>query len=307
MNGADGVIAVLRGGDASEREVSLRSGAAVLDALQQADVSVEDWVVADVQEVLVRVQQRRPAMVFNALHGRGGEDGQLQALLDVMEVPYTGSGMLASALAMDKILTKRLWQTFGLPSAPFAVFSALDLEQDELSCTLSFPVMVKPAREGSSIGMCKVDHPSGLRAAVAAALVYDPQVLVEQWIDGDEYTVALLGQEALPMIRLRTPHDFYDFDAKYQAGDTEYLCPCGLPPETERQLKALALKAFQALDARVWGRIDLMVDRQGQPWLLELNTVPGMTDHSLVPMAARAAGMSFADLVLRILALSGQR
>lgn len=297
-------IAVLRGGSASERAVSLNSGAAVIAALQQTHHRVLDWTIEHLSDVFELVANApRPLVVFNALHGRGGEDGQLQAILDVLGIPYTGSGMLASAIAMDKVITKRLWREMGLPTADYVVVTkdnAMDCH-DKIS---RYPVMVKPAREGSSIGMCKVDEASQLRVALDNALTFDDHVLVESWIDGDEYTVAILGNEALPAIRLKTPHDFYDYEAKYQANTTQYLCPCGLDEFTEQAVRKLALTAFNALDARIWGRIDLMIDRQGKTWLLELNTVPGMTDHSLVPMAAKAAGMSFEQLVQRIVNLS---
>jgi D-alanine-D-alanine ligase len=282
----------------------LRSGAAVLAALQQQGVAALDWVVNDVADVVQLLQQQVGSVfVFNAVHGRGGEDGQLQALLDAFKVPYTGSGMLASGIAMDKVLTKRIWREMGLPTARYAVVRSDDQASLDVE-SLSFPLMVKPAREGSSIGMCKVETADQLLAALTQAFQYDDHLLLESWIDGAEYTVAILGDQALPMIQLKTPHGFYDYEAKYLANTTEYLCPCGLPAEQESELQALALRAFRALDARVWGRIDLMVDRQGQPWLLELNTVPGMTDHSLVPMAARAAGLSFEQLVSRIIELS---
>ncbi len=297
-------IAVIRGGSASEREVSLRSGAAIITALHSANMPVVDWTINQLSDVLdLLAVAPRPLIVFNALHGKGGEDGQLQALLDIMQVPYTGSGMLASAIAMDKVLTKRLWREMGLPTADYFVVTRENMTI-LMAQPLTYPIMVKPACEGSSIGMFKVDSVEQLQAAVENALSFDNHVLLESWIDGDEYTIAILGDVALPMIRLKTPNSFYDFEAKYQANTTEYLCPCGLDSEAEAQFQALAMSAFRALDAKVWGRVDLMVDRKGQPWLLELNTVPGMTDHSLVPMAAKAAGIEFVALIQRILALS---
>ncbi len=297
-------IAVLRGGNASERAVSLNSGAAVIAALKQDNYLVLDWTIDSLAEVFALVATApRPLIVFNALHGRGGEDGQLQAILDALDIPYTGSGMLASAIAMDKVITKRLWREMGLPTADYVVVTKNNVMHCQDKVT-RYPVMVKPAREGSSIGMCKVDDGSQLLAALQNALNFDDHVLVESWIDGDEYTVAILGDEALPAIRLKTPHDFYDYEAKYQANTTQYLCPCGLVEADEHAMRQLALTAFNALDARIWGRIDLMIDRQGKPWLLELNTVPGMTDHSLVPMAAKALGLDFAQLVQRIVNLS---
>jgi D-alanine-D-alanine ligase len=297
----DRLIAVVRGGDASEREVSLRSGAAVLAALQRQNMNVVDWTIDKIADVIPLVASlQQPIMVFNMIHGRGGEDGQLQAVLDVLHVPYTGCGMLASAMTMDKIITKRIWRDMGLPTADYWVFTAENIGQIEQQ-TIVYPVMVKPAREGSSIGMCKVDSAQDLLLAVQNALSYDEHVLVERWIDGSEYTVAILGDRALPVIQLKTPNAFYDFEAKYKANNTQYLCPCGLAEVQEQALKNLSLRAFNALGARVWGRVDVMIDHQGQPWLLELNTVPGMTDHSLVPMAAKAAGLDFDALVLDIL------
>jgi len=297
-------IAVVRGGSASERDVSLRSGAAVIAALQSVGEPVLDWTINHLSDMMVLLADAPPSlMVFNALHGKGGEDGQLQALLDIMQVPYTGSGMLSSAIAMDKVLTKRLWREMGLPTADYFVVTRENMA-NLMSQPLRYPIMVKPACEGSSIGMFKVDSAEQLQAAVDNALTFDSHVLLESWIDGDEYTIAILGDVALPMIRLKTPNSFYDFEAKYQANTTEYLCPCGLSEADEARFQSLALSAFRALGANVWGRIDLMVDRSGRPWLLELNTVPGMTDHSLVPMAAKASGLDFAALVQRIVALS---
>lgn len=297
-------LAVISGGNAHEREVSLKSGQAVFTALQQAGYDAVNWVIDDLSEVIQLVAQAsQPFMVVNVLHGRGGEDGQLQALLDVLGVSYTGSGMLASALSMDKIVTKQIWRAQGLPTAEYhhvtaATLAAFDVQK------VTYPVMVKPAREGSSIGMFKVDSAEQMPAVLQEALTYDDHVLIESWIDGAEYTVAILGDEALPAIRLKTPHVFYDYEAKYQSDTTEYLCPCGLDAATEQALQTLALRAFNALGAQVWGRIDVMIDQQGQAWLLELNTVPGMTDHSLVPMAAQQAGLNFTQLVERVVRLS---
>ncbi len=297
-------VAVVRGGSANEREVSLRSGEAVLATLIAQGVTVLDWSITEIAEVIaLAAAAPRPLIVFNMVHGRGGEDGQLQAVLDSLHLPYTGSGLLASALSMDKILTKRIWRDMGLPVAQDWTVTAdtfAALKPD----ALSYPLMVKPAREGSSIGMRRVNQAADLLPAVEYALRYDQAVLLEAWIDGIELTVAVLGGKALPIIRLHTPHDFYDYDAKYRANNTQYLCPAGLTDAQETQLRQLAEQAFVALGASVWARIDMMLDRQGQVYLLELNSVPGMTDHSLVPMAANAAGISFADLVLRILHLS---
>ena len=293
-----GRVAVLFGGWSAEREVSLNSGDAVLQALLRRGV---DAVGVDVdRDVLGRLEGQGFDRAFIALHGRGGEDGVIQGALEILGLPYTGTGVLGSALGMDKLRSKQVWLGAGLPTPPFAVIR----QEEDLKAVpggVGFPLMIKPAREGSSIGMAKVDDADVLERAWRAAGVYDREVLAERWIQGDEYTIAVLAGEALPVIRLETPHEFYDYDAKYRANDTLYHCPCGLPADVERQLQGLALRAFEALDARGWGRVDVMRDADGAAWLLELNTVPGMTDHSLVPMAARAAGMDFDELVWRIL------
>ena len=295
-----GRVALLMGGWSAEREVSLRSGNAVLGALQARGVSVTGIDVGrDVCAALAGSDYDR---VFIMLHGRGGEDGTIQGLLEILGLPYTGSGVLGSALAMDKMASKRLWNGMGLPTPEFIMLRS---EEDlELAGTLGYPLMVKPAREGSSIGMSRVENAAQLRTAWVMARQYDRRVLAERWIEGAEYTVAILGEEVLPLIRLETPREFYDYEAKYEAGDTGYHLPCGLPPKEEQRLQELALKAFHSLGASGWGRVDLMVDAQGQPWLIEVNTVPGMTDHSLVPMAARGAGIDFRELAWRILAMT---
>jgi D-alanine-D-alanine ligase len=242
---------------------------------------------------------------FIILHGRGGEDGVIQGALERIGLPYTGSGVLGSALGMDKYRTKALWQGLDLPTPESVLIrDAADLEA---ACSLGFPLMIKPSREGSSIGMAKVDDAQQLRQAWESARRYDDTVLAERWIVGREYTAALLQGEALPLIRLETPHIFYDFKAKYSADTTRYHCPCGLSPTQEEELQALSLQAFEAVGAEGWGRVDLLLDEQQRPWLIEVNTVPGMTDHSLVPMSARAAGIEFDELVLRILATSLER
>nr|Q31I42.1 RecName: Full=D-alanine--D-alanine ligase; AltName: Full=D-Ala-D-Ala ligase; AltName: Full=D-alanylalanine synthetase [Hydrogenovibrio crunogenus XCL-2] len=296
-----GKVAVLMGGVAAERDVSLRSGAEVLKALKSEGV---DAVGCDVTSVaqLVEIAQKYDR-AFIALHGRWGEDGGVQAVLDSLALPYTGSGMTASALAMDKLRTKWLWKGVGLPTPAFIVVSPsrpLDVETFDLT----FPVIVKPSHEGSSIGMRKVDTLDALQEAVDFAQQYDSEILIEQWITGREFTCAVLDGEALPMIQLKTDHDFYDFDAKYQSNTTEYLCPCGLEIAEEKRIQALVLQAFDAVGARHWGRVDLMLDDQNQPWLIEINTVPGMTDHSLVPMAAKAVDLSFSKLVLKLISLT---
>ncbi len=293
-----GRVAVLFGGSSAERAVSLKSGAAVLEALQSA--GVDAYGIDAGPQLAEQLLNERPDRVFIALHGRGGEDGSLQGLLESLRIPYTGSGVMASAIGMDKVRTNQIWQSLGLPTPAYAML------QDAGQCAeiverLGAPLIIKPLHEGSSIGMAKADSLQQLQDAWQAALAYDSEALVEQWVHGAEFTVAILDGQALPPIRLRTPHTFYDYEAKYQANDTQYLCPCGLPAEQEAQLKALSLRAFQAVGCKGWGRVDVMQDEQGNFYLLEVNTVPGMTDHSLVPMAAKATGMSFSDLVLAIL------
>lgn len=292
-----GRVAVLFGGWSAEREVSLKSGRAVLEALQARGVDAHG-IDAD-RDVLETLKAGAFDRAFIVMHGRGGEDGVIQGALELIGLPYTGSGVLASALGMDKLRTKQLWLGAGLPTPDFRV---LNSEQDavEAGQALAMPLMVKPALEGSSIGMSKVNRAEALPGAYLKAHGFGP-VLAERFIRGEEYTVAVLADSALPPIRLETTHDFYDFDAKYIANDTRYHCPCGLPTEADDELKALALAAFRAVGARGWGRVDVMRDGDGRFWLLEINTVPGMTDHSLVPMAARVAGMDFEALVWRVL------
>ena len=294
-----GRVAVLFGGSSAERAVSLKSGAAVLAELQAA--GVDAYGIDAGPQLAEQLLNERPDRVFIALHGRGGEDGSLQGLLESLQIPYTGSGVMASAIGMDKLRTKQIWQSLGLPTPAYAMLR--DGEQcAEIVERLGTPLIIKPLHEGSSIGMAKADSLEQLQDAWQGAQSYDSEALVEQWIQGAEFTVAVLDGQALPPIRLRTPHTFYDYEAKYQANDTQYLCPCGLPPEQEAQLKALSLRAFEAVGCKGWGRVDVMQDEQGNFYLLEVNTVPGMTDHSLVPMAAKATGLSFGDLVLAILA-----
>jgi len=293
-----GKVAVLMGGKAAERDVSLRSGQAVTKALQAQGVQATGLDVQSLEQLQTIAQQYDRA--FIALHGRWGEDGVVQAILDDLGLPYTGSGLAASAVAMDKLRTKWMWLGAGLPTPKFIWVSA-DSPLDIDSFSIPFPVIVKPSHEGSSIGMRKVASLSELQEAVTYAQEYDSEVLIEQWITGREFTGAVLNDEALPLIELKTTHDFYDFEAKYQSNDTQYICPCGLDSGQEKALQALVLKAFKVLGAEGWGRVDLMLDEGNQPWLIELNSVPGMTDHSLVPMAAKATGRSFEALVVEIL------
>ena len=299
-----GRVAVLFGGKSAEREVSLNSGNAVLAALQSAGVDAFGIDVGD--DFISRITQEKIDRAFIILHGRGGEDGSMQGLLECLGIPYTGSGILASALAMDKLRTKQVWHSLGIPTPRHAVLAT---EADCICAAkeLSFPLIVKPAHEGSSIGMAKVNNVDELISAWTEASKYDSQVLVEQWITGPEFTIATLRDQVLPPIALGTPHTFYDYDAKYVANDTQYRVPCGLDEAKEKELMDLTAKACEAIGIAGWGRLDVMQDAQGQFWLLEVNTAPGMTDHSLVPMAAKAAGLDFQQLVLSILAASVER
>ncbi len=298
-----GKVAVLMGGDSAEREVSLKSGAAVLAALQRGGVDAHGIDAG--ADVLDQLRAGGYDRAFIILHGRGGEDGVIQGALERIGLPYTGSGVLGSALGMDKHRTKALWRGLGLPTPESVLMT--DTSSLDAADALGYPLMIKPSREGSSIGMSKVESRAQLQQAWENACRYDARVLAERWIVGREYTAATLQGEALPLIRLETPHTFYDYDAKYFADTTRYHCPCGLPPAQEAVLRTLCLQAFEAVGASGWGRVDLMLDEQGQPWLIEVNTVPGMTDHSLVPMSARVAGIDFDELVLRILATSLER
>lgn len=292
-----GKVAVLMGGTSAERDISLISGQFVLEALQRQGV---DAIGVDIQQdPVAQIQAVNADRVFIALHGRGGEDGSMQGLLELMGLPYTGSSVLGSALGMDKSRCKKLWQSAGLPT-PAAELLTLDTDFDAVIECLGLPLMVKPAQEGSSVGMSLVRSHAELGAAFQLAAKYQCDVLAEKYIKGKEYTVGILGEQALPAIRLETPRSFYDYQAKYLDELTRYHCPCGLAQAQENELQALALQAFREVGASGWGRVDIMLDESG-PWLLEINTVPGMTDHSLVPMAAEAAGLSFDDLVLRVL------
>ncbi|MGR8918248.1 MAG: D-alanine--D-alanine ligase [Gammaproteobacteria bacterium] len=301
---AAGRVAVYMGGAAAEREVSLRSGAAVVAALRAAGVEAEpfDWDGSLAQAA----PPARFDRVFIAVHGRGGEDGQLQALLELGGIPYTGSGVLGCALAMDKRRAKLAWLGAGLPTPPFVVVEP-GMSAAEVVDSVGLPLFVKPAREGSSLGISRAASGDEVGAAVDAARAFDDAVIAERCIEGGEYTVGIIGDEVLPAIKVETPRAFYDFAAKYDEDDTRYLCPCGLDASAESALHALAARAFETLDGRGWGRVDFMRDADGKNWLIELNTVPGMTDHSLVPMAAAAAGLSFEQLVLAILAASMDR
>lgn len=298
-----GKVAVMLGGISAERPVSLNSGAAVLAALTRQGVDAHAFDPA--RRNLSDLASGEFDRVFINLHGRYGEDGCMQGALELLELPYTGSGVLASALAMDKWRTKLLWRAAGLPTADWEILNA-DSDFAAIERRLGLPIFVKPAREGSSIGMSKVKHAGELQAAYVAAAEHDPLVLAEKFIDGAEYTAAILGQNALPLIRLELPQatEFYDFEAKYIRNDTQYHCPSGLTSEQELACQEMALEAFRLVGCRDWGRVDFMLDRLGNPYLLEVNTSPGMTDHSLVPMAARASGKDFDTLCLEILELT---
>jgi len=295
-----GKVAVMFGGNSAEREISLMSGQAVLGGLLANGIDAHAF---DPKELpLNELATQKFDRVFNVLHGRGGEDGALQGALDFLKIPYTGSGVLGAALSMDKIKTKQVWMSLGLPTAKFGIIDELeDIDYQKLLDDLGGVIMVKPANEGSSIGMAKVDNVEALKKAINIAQGFDQDILLEQWIDGDEYTVAILGDVALPPIHMTTPNDFYDYQAKYQSNKTQYHCPCGLSDADELQLKSIALKAFKAVNAKGWGRVDFMRGKDKQWYLLEVNTVPGMTTSSLVPKAAKQAGIEFNHLVKNIL------
>jgi len=298
-------VAVLYGGNSAEREVSLNSGQAIANGLKQAgfDVVLIDTKTLALTDLLTKKIDR----VFIALHGRGGEDGCLQGALEYLNIPYTGSNVLGSSLSMDKVRSKQIFKACNLPTAPFTVVDKNDFESlalAEILADLGGRVMVKPANEGSSIGMAQAQTVTQLRNALIEAFGFDKQVLLEAWIDGPEYTVAILGNTALPAIHMETPREFYDYEAKYQSSSTQYHCPCGLSEREENEIKALSVKAFNATGAQGWGRVDIMRNSIGEWQVLEVNTVPGMTETSLVPKAAKVFGLNFSELVSEILLLS---
>jgi D-alanine-D-alanine ligase len=294
-----GKVAVLLGGRSAEREVSLNSGSRVLAALLRQGVDAQAFDPAERKLDELSVFDR----AFIALHGRYGEDGTIQGALELMGIPYTGSGVMASALAMDKWRTKLLWRSVGLPVPEFVLLNAasdlVGIEQE-----LGLPLFVKPVCEGSSIGISKVKFAGDLASAFKEANKHDDLVIAERAILGGEYTVAILGDAALPIIKIEPTTEFYDYQAKYFRNDTRYCCPCGLPALREIELRQQALEAFRILGGRAWGRVDFLMDEAGMPYFLEVNTSPGMTEHSLVPMSARAAGISYDQLVMRVLALA---
>ena len=291
-----GKVAVLFGGRSAERDVSLNSGSRVLAALQRQGIDAQAFDPAE------RKLDELAAFdcAFIMLHGRYGEDGTIQGALELMGIPYTGSGVMASAIGMDKWRTKLLWRSVGLPIPEFVMLDAV-ADFAAVERQLGLPLFVKPACEGSSIGVAKVRHAGELRDAYQTAAKHDSLVIAEQGVLGGEYTVAILGDEALPIIKIVPATDFYDYEAKYLRDDTQYLCPCGLSEAREAEIRAQALEAFRVLGCRGWGRVDFLMDEQGKAYFLEVNTSPGMTDHSLVPMAARVAGISYEQLVLRVL------
>jgi len=291
-------VAVLMGGWSAEREVSLKSGQAVLDALLSQGINA-CGVDVD-RNICLKLQEEKYSHVFNVLHGRGGEDGVIQGVLNVLEIPYTGSGVFGSALTMDKLRCKQLWKGIGLPTPDYVV---LENEQDCLRAIdeLGLPLMIKPVLEGSSIGISKVKVSAEMLPAWKLAVECGGTIIAEKFVEGEEYTAAILDEQVLPMIRLQTDHEFYDYQAKYVSDTTKYICPCGLQEAVEKDLAVIMKSAFESVLAQGWGRVDFMLDKDKRPWLIEVNTVPGMTDHSLVPMAAKHAGISFEELVLKIL------
>ncbi|WP_233981037.1 D-alanine--D-alanine ligase [Pectobacterium versatile] len=302
-------VAVLLGGTSAEREVSLLSGQAVLAGLKEAGINAHAVDTRDVS--VTTLKEEGFTNVFIALHGRGGEDGTLQGVLEFLGLPYTGSGVMASALTMDKLRTKQVWQAVGLPVSPYVALDRRQYSETAANALLAkfthlgLPLIVKPSREGSSVGMSKVNTLSELPAALEEAFHHDDDILVEKWLSGPEYTVAILGDEVLPSIRIQPAGTFYDYEAKYLSDDTQYFCPSGLPDEQEQALAGLAMAAYRAVGCSGWGRVDFMLDSDGAFYLLEVNTSPGMTSHSLVPMAARQRGLTFSQLVVKILELAG--
>jgi len=302
LNKDFGKVAVLMGGWAAERSISLKSGHAVLEGLLEQGVDAHK-VDAD-RNVVDVLRAEKYDCVFNILHGRGGEDGEIQGALEISQIPYTGCGVMASAISMDKLMTKRIWSGANLPTPAFEILT-VDSDFDAVVETLGLPLIVKPAQEGSSIGMTKITQVGQLKEAYEKAVEFDDIVFAEQWVTGKEFTVAILGEMVLPAIQIVTNTDFYDFDAKYESNETEYYCPCYLDEKQEDEIKLLSKKSFEILGGKGWGRVDLMQDADGTFWLIEVNTTPGMTDHSLVPMAAKQQGLTFPELTVEILKTTG--
>lgn len=298
-----GKVALLMGGFSNERDVSLKSGDAVYKALKRLNVDV---TAIDMQKNVSQVLNKGSFdRVFNILHGRGGEDGQIQALLEFLDLPYTGSGVSASAIAMNKLLTKKIWQSEGLPTPKWKEINS-ETDCEKAITEMGLPLIIKPVLEGSSVGISKANSLQELVNGWQTAKEFGV-VIAEQWVEGEEYTVSILGDKVLPAIRLKPNSDFYDYKAKYLSDDTQYFCPCGLDKDKENEIKLYAKKAFSTVGAEGWGRVDFMLNKNNDAFLIELNTVPGMTDHSLVPMAAKEYGLSFDELVIEVLKTTLQK
>ncbi len=293
-----GKVAVLMGGQNAEREVSLMSGQGVVDALKKHHIDVQAIDVGD--DVYQQLVQAKLDRAFIALHGSFGEDGVIQGALETLKIPYTGSSVCASAIAMDKIITKLVWRGLALPTSDFVVLNQTT-DAKQVIKQLGLPLAIKPVCQGSSLGVTKVTELAEFKKALALAHNYGCRVMAEPWLQGREFTVGILGNQALPIIHIATPVGFYDYEAKYYSDDTQFNIPCGLSAEAEKTTQELAFKAYQALGCRHWGRVDLMEDEKGKLWLLEVNTIPGLTSHSLVPQAARACGIEYDELIVRIL------
>ena len=297
--GVFGNVGLLVGGDSAEREVSLNGGRAVFAALQSKQIKAEMF---DGSAALFEaINAGRIDRVFNLMHGPGGEDGAIQGALQLMNVPVTGTGLLGSAVSMDKVRSKWIWEQQGINTPPFVLLRKGKELAEEFVEKWGLPLFVKPAGLGSSIGISKVDQIEDLPTAIALARQYDDNVIVEPEVKGNEYFAGIIGDLVLPLIHIETPRDFYDYTAKYESDDTRYYCPCGLPEDVEKAMQELSLEAFQALECSGWGRVDLIIDEAGKAWFLEANTAPGMTNHSLVPQAAAQIGIDFDELVWRIL------
>ena len=298
-SGTFGNVGLLVGGDSAEREVSLNGGRAVFEALKRSRIKTEMF---DGSAALFEaINAGRIDRVFNLMHGPGGEDGAIQGALQLMNVPVTGTGLLGSAISMDKVRSKWIWQRQGIDTPPFSLLRKGEGLADQLIEEWGFPLFVKPAGLGSSIGISKVEQTDGLAAAIELACKYDDDVIVEPAVSGNEYFAGVIGDLVLPLIHIETPRTFYDYKAKYESDDTRYYCPCGLPQDVEKRMQELSLEAFRALECSGWGRVDFIIDDAGKAWFLEANTTPGMTNHSLVPQAAAQIGIGFDELVWRIL------
>lgn len=296
-----GKVAVLMGGSSAERDISIVTGEAIHKALQRKNIN--SHMVDTRENTVEKIGFGDYDRAFIALHGRGGEDGVIQGALEVMNIPYTGSGVLGSALTMDKVMTKWVWLSQGILTPDFIEITDIN-ELERVSSEIGYPVMIKPVSEGSSCGASKVKDGSELKHAWMIAKRYDDRVMAERWVEGSEYTASIINDSLLPLIRLETPREFYDYEAKYIEDSTQYICPCGLSHNAETRVGVEVLKAFKIVEASGWGRVDFFIDESNRIWMIEINTVPGMTSHSLVPMAAKQAGIGFDDLVLMILETS---